>query len=511
MLTDLIGDVARMFPQNEDAYKAMTKASLGSADDFKQSFYEKKISRWAMNDKNVYTYRVFTQNSAVHGEYLDQKGDTVKTQLLLFNSTNEDIFVEFYYGEQKYRIKLEPNSYNTLQASNSPNSLRPALGSVRGLQLYRVAGGSQLQCGYIPLLPTGLGTVRNKGTPQAPSMEVEDSMQYVYKIFKKPDNAIAIDVQGMTPGIFDQPTNGRLRDITPVPCFVWLKSAAQMEAELKKNSQDSKELYQANLLAPFFDEPHSLWVYYRTQEYELCKKVPLAQTIPISLIRPSLSEEKSYIYILLLSTQDQAQAQEFCRKLHSGAFGTAYKGSSKTSTWDPEQLTKNIKSNTHGIIQDSQTRVQGFVFSTDTFLPCGVGNGPFYYGISSPVLRIDQIIQTMVFDKKWYDKVASGGSVVNKEVIKECSINLVSWIKRYTREPEVIAQEFKQYFMKYCDQQLVQNGALTQAGNNLYMLLLEGPVSIKRYPLMRKAGINYYIFTFGATPSDWPSAAQTTA
>jgi hypothetical protein len=52
---------------------------------------------------------------------------------------------------------------------------------------------------------------------------------------------------------------------------------------------------------------------------------------------------------------------------------------------------------------------------------------------------------------------------------------------------------------------------LNTVGTAFMDQLVEGPLSIKQYPLIRKAGMNYFVFALGSPPEDWPADAKAKA
>jgi|GEM_PF-3476316 len=238
----------------------------------------------AQRDKTLYHYNVFETQAGILGEILG-KGYTTTDQFLasLYNSLDITQTVTFTYAGQTFTTFLEPQSYNILQSDRDiPNCIRPATEKVV-LDFGKA--------GTIPLFSQGLATGKEDKGQWTDVMPV----QYHFEIVQAAESKGAVAVPrvvtaGLNPGNYSQPTNQRLRSVTPLRCLVWNSSAEQaMGGPLNFNT--GKVLTELSV-----DEAgRSVWVVYSTPGWsnktagvaDVCMaQVPLGKALEFYVMRP---------------------------------------------------------------------------------------------------------------------------------------------------------------------------------------------------------------------------------
>jgi hypothetical protein len=319
-------------------------------------------------------------------------------------------------------------------------------------------------------------------------------------------------MQGLSIGNFPQPVSGKTRDINPVKCHVWRQSAAQAQqiAAQSKNAPDPNSIP--------FDANETFWVVYKTADYQLMQKIDAGRVVDFTVVRPQIKEKEAWLYGVTLQTTDDNLAKKFLDRLASGKIGQGAVYSQVGLVGDQFDLSK-LQPNSNGKIVDvdpkdsTSSGVTGFVLFADRFLPTGVdSSADFYYYVQPPQLRIDQLISNMYLDDSDYIKDSSGAIVLKPDIMQELATNLVNWINGYAKDKVKVAADIKNYLAQKGNKSLfaatdptTNAVAITPQGQHMIDALLTGPISIANYPLVRKSGVNYYVFGLGSKPDGWPS------
>ncbi|MGB8467498.1 MAG: hypothetical protein WCE21_00685 [Candidatus Babeliales bacterium] len=489
------------FPTTIDQLKEMQKKTFNTADkgtQQKNKFYDRLLTSWGPDDSNVYYYRVFSRRGALVGESLDVKGEGTAFLGQFINNSNKEVQLAFTYDATPYTVTLEQKTFSMLQTkADAPNAIRPPVGTDRG---FTITDGTT-PLAYIPIAPFGICNVSNTGTEKNPKWTLESSLLYSYELYND-GSALRVDAQGLGIGNFSQPINGLIRDITPVACSLWVKSTAQLKEQIKKAQKDKQSPESSAEL--LFDEPYTIWISYQTKDFQLLKQMNVGQLFNFSLIRPCVNEKQAWLYIVALSTNDAAKAKKFMTKLHTGSLGKQAFFTAIKDPYNTTDIQNNLKPNSNGLLIEQDTKIRGVVLLADCFFPQGTGSGTYYYELNPSVLRVDQFAQGIFFDKKYYsgadDKVQLSDSV-----LRELGENLKRWIFDYRKNAATTIADIKQYVIAHIDTNFITNGALNSYGEQFFQQLIKGPVSIEHYPVIRKAGLNYFVFSLGAKPDGWPS------
>lgn len=466
----------------------------------------RQIYPWASNDNNTYYYRVYFAKGQLKAEYLGVKADTTDFLGVFFNNSKQDGQLVFAKDGKQYTVTLEVLSFNSLQSTaNNPTSIRPGPGETRSFVF--TAGGKP--AGSIPVQPVGIGNVSyNDVTKQ---YDPAGPMLYTYQLYDDTSGP-AVSMQGLSIGNFPQPVSGKVRDINPVKCHVWRQSAAQAQ----QIAAQSKQAPDPNSIP--FDTAESFWMVYKTADYQLMQKVDAGKVVDFTIIRPQIKEKEAWLYGVTLQTNDDAQAKKFLDRLASGKIGQGAVYSDVGLVSGQFDLSK-LQANSNGKIIDvnlkdaTSSGVTGFVLFADRFLPIGVdSSADFYYYVQPPQLRMDQLISNMYLDDSDYVKDSSGALVLKPEIMQELSTNLINWVTSYSKDKVKVAADVKNYLSQKGNKNLfaaidpaTNAVAITPQGQHMLDALLTGPISIANYPLVRKSGVNYYVFGLGSKPDGWPS------
>ncbi len=349
------------------------------------------------------------------------------------------------------------------------------------------------------------------GTEKKPKLVVGPPKLYTYKVYDLPPGPV-VEIQGVGIGNFDQPVSGRIRDINPAKCTLWYQSAAQAQEITQKKQKGEPQQKEDYSVEPF-DLPENIWVNYQTKDYTYHKKVTPGQMLDFTLLRPQLSEEAGWLYIVSFKDDNDKKAQKFLDRLHKGLIGQGAIKTDITKPIDKKNILTNMRANPNGIVDDTKgpgsSGITGIILLADQYKPQGLGDGPFYYVLEPSVLRVDQFVNVIWFDEKFYEKDPKTGLLtgLSKTVMQGLAQNLPQWITQYKKDKDGAKAAVKLFLQEKANQGLfvdpkVAAGSrvFTKQGQGLFESTITGPISIENYPIMRKAGSSYVI----AKPDDLP-------
>jgi hypothetical protein len=467
------------------------------------------IYPWQKDDNNMYFYRVYELKGQLKAEYLGVKTASTDFLGMFYNSSVKDVGFSFAKGVQEYKVTLEAGTFNSLESTSTLfPPIRPLEGQKKDFTFFE---GKRIFY-KIPIAQEGIGNVSyNENTK---SFDPAGPMLYTYEVFSGSDG-LAVTIQGLGIGNFDQPVSGKLRDINPVQCHVWHQSAAQANVQRQKDTKKGASIDTSSIP---YDAPETFWISYQTKDFIIKQKVEYGKILDFTLIRPQLKEKEAWLYGVTLLTNDEGKAKKFLDRLSAGKIGHGAVYTAAGLIGKQLDLS-NIKANKNGIVSDTDpkdpdhTGVVGYVLFADSFLPTGVdSNAEFYYFVPPPDLRIDQLMNAFYLDDNAYEKSKDGAIVLKDAVQKELTDHFISWLRNYAASPDTVKNEVRQFVLQHGNKALFTKPdlppaqrTLTPQAEHMMSTILTGPVSIANYPLMRKAGINYYVFTLGEKPDNWPS------
>lgn len=444
----------------------------------------------------------------------------------LYNSTKAPVLVRYYVPEKTdpYIVTLEPNTFNYLQIKR----IQPAKGATHddifaklmsersGLSFFqgpidRKSSSFQsilaaAAIAYYPLLPEGLGYLSTyRDGAQKGQQYVAGPMQYTLELYDD-SGTTRLANHAMTPGKFPMPveTTSKLvqgkaftikedetittvvpnskkptRYISPLAINIWKNDAAQELADMLKQTGTAMSYEQIP-----FNAPESIWAAYVTTDSEVYQLITTT-TSSFDIIRPQVSEKKAWLYICSLNTTDATKARAFLQRLAAGIIGGQAKTAHTEVTAIPDDAALGaaaitLQPNTFGIIDDTAgSGVSGALLNVDQFMPYGLGDMPGYYHVFSPYLLVGQLAQVMQLPESYDQKVFA--------------INVMQWIIDYAAGKTA---DVKTSVVAYLQTQKVST---TDA--KFVDRIMTGPISIKNYPLRRRAGTNY---PAQGMPDDWP-------
>lgn len=483
----------------------------------KYKILEDVVYPWKPHDHNIYFYRAYADKNKLKGEFLDIKSLTDKFSGQFYNSSKIDVMLQFTKDDETFKVLLEKDSFNLLSSSDKPHSIRPPKGSERAFTFFGDLRGHDFdkQFAYIPIPSEGIAYIADskadsKALEKTPKGELPKPgvpMLYTYEVFEY-EKELQVGLQGLAIGHHHQPLTGRIRDINPVICQVWFKSADQViQAQQKALGGVQKEQDYSSRPIDFLEE---VLISYKSDDFSYQKKLVPGQVDSFTLIRPRLRETKANLFIISLPPGLAEQTiTGLLIKLYEGDIGEKALYTEVSNPLDAQDIAKSLGTNLHGIVVDEKWNIQFAIKLADTFYPQGVGQGPFYYIVEPDILRIDQFANSIYFDNSWYTKNPTTGALVLKpEVYKELYEKLPVWIKLYRSDKSKAADELKNYLKIHVNAQLFKKGTkeFNDQGERHFEQLLEGPISLKNYPLLRKTGVNYYAYGLGRQPDDWPGA-----
>ncbi len=499
----------------------------------KYKIFRRDLGLGKKNDPNWYYYRTYTYQGKVQGEYLGVKAKSNEFAGVFLNSTNEsNIYLSFTKDGIPYTVHLEPNSYSLLQSTAGVSgSIRPKAGGKNAFQFYNTADKTftdATSIAYIPIAEIGIANIVIDSATK--KQKVSGPMTYTYEVHmvdKKP----TVGIQGLAVGHYNQPCSSpckagqllsKVRDINPAQCHIWRMSAKQQaQAQATKQAKDSK-----NYSSVYYDGDDQVWVSYKSKDFIYQKKMNPEDVFDVGIIRPHSSEKQAILYVVSLQTTDDTVAKKFLDRIHTGKIGQGAVYTKVTADNIKQFLadeTKLLQPNTNGIIDDTDTKkdvaasgIKGEVLLADVFTPRGVGIGPFYYIVQPSSLQVGALVGALTTGLYLDDAHYTADRLLKDTVMKDLSAKFVSWVELYNKDKDMVKSDVLAYLQQNGNPDIFINPKaspeqrkLNDAGNRMLNDVLTGPISIANSPLIRQAGKNYYVYTLGDAPGNWPPKKTT--
>lgn len=472
----------------------------------KYSFFSKDIST-PVDPSIVSYYHAYTNAGDIKGEYLGAKTTTNEFSGVFYNSSDTDIAMQFMKDGVTYKATLEHgNTFCLLNSSTSkPNSIRPPDDDPKNQRAFTFFNGSQ-QIAALPIKSLGICNVQqDPKDPKSTKLLPGAPMVYTYEVSKGKSGGIAVSMQGLAIGNYTQPIDHNdykrnvVRDINPMKCHVRFQSAKQAQDDAKKDKDYDPTQF-------FIDTSDSVWLFYKTKDYIFQKKITPGQVLDFTLLRPQISENVVRFFCVSLQTQDDTKALAFLNNLADGKIGKdALTLQTPVLKFDENTVLTSIQPNTRGIIDDtSGSGVKGYILFSDSIKAQGVGTGPFYYSLKPSIAMISQLVDIVgayVDPKKYNPTTAMQNDIIT---------NIEKWILEYPKNKSQVATELTTYLQDKGVDEIITNTAspqrtLNENGKNGVQMLVDGAISIGRYPRLQQSGINQYVYYLGSKPDGWPS------
>ncbi len=468
----------------------------------KHSFFSKNINS-PIDPQYINFYRAYTHKGEIKGEFLGVKTTTDEFTGVFYNSSNTDIAMQFIKDGIAYKATLERgNTFSLLNSSTSnPTSIRPPDDEEKNQRAFTFFNGS-MQIAALPIKSKGICNMQED--PTTKKLIQGSPMVYTYEV-SQGKLGIEVSMQGLAIGNYTQPTDVNnpkknvIRDINPMECHVWYQSAQQaQDAAKKEKDYDPTQL--------FFDTPDSVWLFYKTKDYTLQKKLSPGKVFDFTLLRPQLSEKQVRLFCVAIQSTDDTKALNFLNRLADGKMGKeALQLKTPVLKFDENTVLTTIQPNNRGLVDDTAgSGVKGSLLFSDIITPHGVGVGPFYYEIKPPIGQLGQIVDlfTAYVDPKKFTQ----STIMQQDIIQ----NVQKWISEYAKNKSAAVIEVTTYLQEKGVDEIITNTSAPQRtlnanGKRGVQILVEGSVSIARYPLLQQAGSNEFVYYFGDKPDDWPS------
>lgn len=451
------------------------------------------------------------KGTAANGSYVGLTSDFSAT---ICNAVDSPNTVTFSYAGTKYTVDIDASSYNFLDGdSKIPNCVRPKTGTTASI-LFKTGGA-------LPINSTGFASAMWDKNVNAVSTSCDTCGPKAchYELIKDGSSIKAVQT-GFTPGYYAQPFNANIRDISPVHCFVWNQSAAQMG--ITKGSP----------LVPFDQKNRSVWFVYAGQGWSTDKipngvvmgQVPLGEAVSFYIIRPSVffkpiqaltaDETKTGIktaarfYVISLDTTNAANAQKFLTNLAAGKISfPQYVPPKSVSLTDAEKaalLTQPLPTNI-AQLTDKDSGVSGILLTSDLFSPYGGGKGPFYYTVTSPQAYVQTVVGAI--------QVSCNPDLYTTDQQQSDFVDLVSsWFSLSQTDMAKAQQTIKAYLQTNGKDFIFAPGStpgsldkttFTPNGNLVYQKIINGPGGLRRPPLLWMGGTNNHVYTQTDIPITW--------
>lgn len=471
-----------------------------------------KVINYPMDTSYVNFYRAYTSKGEIKAEALGVKTTTNEFTGVFYNSSDTDIVLQFMKDGVTYKATLEKGTtFSLLNSSPGKSaSIRPPNNEVNNQRAFIFFNGSQ-QIAAMPIKSEGICNVQED--PATKKLIPGSPMVYTYEV-SQGKIGVTVSLQGLSIGNYTQPIDQKnwernvVRDINPMECHVWYQSAKQAQQAAQEAAKKENGPYDPSQL--FYDSPDSVWLFYKTKDYTFQKKVISGQVVDFTLLRPQLSEnsEKQVrLFCAMLQTQDDTKALNFLNRLADGKIGkdAVQIPGAPVLTFDEKTVLTALQPNKRGLIDDTAgSGITGSLLFSDLITSHGVGTGPFYYMLQPPLAQLSDVV---AFFKAYLDpKKFTSAATMQQDILSKVQ----KWIADYPKNKSGVVTEVTNYLQeKGIDATITDPSAsqrvLNEDGKRGVRTLVEGSVSIAKYPLRQQAGSNEYVYYFGDKPLDWPS------
>lgn len=462
------------------------------------------------HDKTVYSYHTFQNSDGSNGaEKIGVVATTADFSGMIYNGSGSASTVTFPWNGKSVTVPVESGSFNGL-SSTSKNVLRP---STLKLGSTNIAVGAQ-----------GLGSKVKSGTGSTAKATVLPT-RYNYEIisggggietgiapgnFKQPGSEIvsgSSSVSGAVPitlyastsyGNTSQesvvPAPANIRDITPMECNIWNQPGGS-SSTVSKNP--------IGLNFPW----QPLWFAYTGEAINsdgtLVESpigiIPAGKCLSLSLLRPSVSEKVAKLYLVLLNTTDQSEAQSFFNvllKTTLPSYDVKTPAAALTAQQKNTLLDSKLDDDVGYLYANNLT---GIIVGMDIFTSYGMASsGPYYYMVSPPMLSLGNVMSTFT------------QSLTNLTSTSQTALwtNLQKWAQNYNSNPTAVRQEVETFLIQNGPPSMVTKtgnaGSLNKAGLAFLSTVLYGPTSVTKMPIW----YNMAAATSLTTPSTWVKSAD---
>ncbi len=548
------------------------------------SFTESITKLAAKHDKTIYHFHVFETKAGIAAENIG-KGYTTTDLYLgsIYNSLSTVQTVSFDYAGQRFSVVLDKDSHNMLQSDKDiPHCMRP------------VKDAAFIDCGTagkISVLSAGLATGKEDKGVWTNVMPLQYHHEIIENVDKSGKAVTKVVTAGFNPGNYTQPTNKRVRNITPIRCSVWNTSAAQATSPVQEGQL---------LTSISIDQgSRSVWCVYSTPGWSnktfsvndtVMVQIPAGKAVEWYIMRPSIdgskyltSEElltvqetefegsekidsspigstsskttkqstdlsnkkssqesqdqslvlnlsqyikttapqttKAELYIVSLDTIDEKKARQFLQNLIDGKLPKPARVEFNTQVTDG-QLGQTIKNTlfanklpeNQGLINDTQSGVSGFILNYDLFTAYGAGQGPYYYTLYPPKVTLSNLyVHSLGGYMRRNAQDGSGNQIISDEDQAAAYKALADWVTKAAQSQTInqaiknLRPQVEKFLQEYGMEQLfVKNNTSSKTFSSLGMqavgMILTGPNSITKAPLIYSAGTNNYVYTYGSVP-----------
>lgn len=438
------------------------------------NFTEDHYTLGEQNDTTIYAYHAYQDTSLANQcEKVGELALTNDFSGMIYNGLSSEAIIGIPFNGKKVEITVEPDTYNSLQSTNEL-SFRP--------------GSLFLDKTEIILSKNGLGVKVSSGEGEQKKDQVYPS-RYNYEILP---SGQGIET-GITPGNFKQPTNGKIRDITPVQVNIW-------NPPVKDPSVDS-----SSMDIDLSSEP--LWVMYTGQAISNEGKtisnpitfIPSGKCLSLYILRPSVAQAVAQLFLVRLNTTDQNKAVQFLGSLANTKL-PQYDFSAMNfslANEDKAQLLKTKLPDKIGTI--TAQGLTGVIVGTDIFTSYGLASsGPFYYSVPIPSFAVGNVYSTFL----------QGLNPLNPAAQIDLLKNIKIWVNQYKIDPVGTRENVEKYIIQNGVSQLITvNGAhssLNLQGLSFLSTCMYGPTSISRMPVLYQTVSS----SSGATPQNWAATAD---
>lgn len=297
---------------------------------------------------------------------------------------------------------------------------------------------------------------------------------------------------GIAPGNFKQPTNGKVRDITPMQINIWNPSPAapsddsgSMDIDLPSQPLWFMYTGQAILQSGIVSNPIGM--------------VPSGKCLSLYILRPSVGQSLAQFFLIRLNTTDQDKAGAFLSLLSKTKLPEYDVSAAQMVMTDKDKSKLLITKLPDRVGEITAHGVTGVIIGTDLFTPYGLASsGPFYYSVPTPSFAVGNVYSTFL----------QGLQPLTKDAQTALLQNIKKWVNQYQTDPVGAREAVEQYLIQNGVPQIVTTHGTTSGLNSQGLLFLStimyGPTSISRMPVLYQGAS----ISSDTVPQDWANSTD---
>jgi hypothetical protein len=420
-------------------------------------------------------YHTYTFNGAIGAEFMGPGltggpfGDTSEFAGVFYNKRSSPVTLTFKKNGNQYTVSLDGESFNTLASDKDvANSIR----SDSEQRNFIFADGSTVLA-TIPIPAQGVGQ-KVEDTDELPAetkgSSTEKKMKIVPMTTTYEITSTGVGVQGYNLGNYNQfgvfvnavapvagvgeelskeaATDAQItrkgepdvypwRNINPIPCSFWYKSAKRAAQDYKKAVESQGQKLESQPL--FIDDLEQVWVVYDSGDFPdkpLMQRLQPDVVSTVTIIRPTIKKGLAHLCVFSIATPSEDDARAFLKEAAAQSnlletilgIDQAYNVTNAVSIADDKP--KGSYTAANGVV--------GTLLYVDNFIPYGSADSSArFYEIMPPMLDAATFAQTLMslFNESVVF-IEEDAKADGKVAIKPS--NLTDWLRKFNQNRPLI-------------------------------------------------------------------------